>query len=142
MRTITVIGTTLSTPREYVTEATTWGQLKDAIQRDFGDVSKMRVTSKATRNDLERDDAVLFDGDDTLFITQKSIKAGGVDIIQLLEALREEYNEAIDNVVNMVESGAFDTEEPINTVQYGSKAQSRPQISAEDAAMLRELQNS
>ncbi len=78
MRTITVIGTTLSTPREYQTESTTWGQLKDLVSRDFGDVSNMKAVVKETRATLEREDALLPDSDCTIFLTQAKIKAGVV----------------------------------------------------------------
>ena len=75
-RTITVIGTTLSTPREYTTSASTWGQLKDLVSRDFGDTSNMSAVCKETRNTLDRNDALLPDGSCTVFLSQKKIKAG------------------------------------------------------------------
>lgn len=75
-RIITVIGTTLSTPREYNTSVTTWGALKDLISRDFGDITGMKATSKELRVNYERDDAQLFEGSDKIFLSSAKIKAG------------------------------------------------------------------
>lgn len=136
MRTITVIGTTLSTPREYQTESTTWGQLKDLVSRDFGDVSNMKAVVKETRATLEREDALLPDEDCTIFLTQAKIKAGAVDVIEILEALKEEYTEAIDNVIARVNEGEFDTAPTAENAVAKSAVKS---ISAEDAAFLRSL---
>lgn len=136
MRTITVIGTTLSTPREYQTESTTWGQLKDLVSRDFGDVSNMKAVVKETRATLEREDALLPDEDCTIFLTQAKIKAGAVDLIEVLEAMKEEYNEAIDNVIARVNEGEFDTSPNGENAVTKSSVKS---ISAEDAAFLRSL---
>lgn len=136
MRTITVIGTTLSTPREYNTSATTWGQLKEII-REFGDVSNMKAVVKENRATLEREDALLPEGDCTVFLSQAKIKAGVVDAVAILSALKEEYSDAVDNVIDRVKDGEFDIE-PGNENAIGtSKVKG---ISVEDAAFLESLQ--
>lgn len=137
MRTVTVIGTTLSAPREYQTESTTWGQLKDLISRDFGNVSNMKAVIKETRATMERDDALLPDEDCTVFLTQAKIKAGVVDVVAVLSALKEEYNEAIDNVIDRVQEGEFDAEPGAENALGSAKVKG---ISAEDAAFLESLQ--
>lgn len=138
MRTVTVIGTTLSNPREYQTEATTWGQLKDLISPDFGNVEGMKAVVKETRGNLERNDAVLPEEDFTLFLTPGKIKAGAVDVVQMLSALKEEFNAAIDEVIDRTQNGDFDVEDSNENAptKVGQKG-----ISAEDAAFLRELQS-
>ena len=138
-RVITVIGTTLSTPREYNTSVTTWGQLKDLISRDFGDISNMQAVCKETRNTMDRDDAILHEGNSVYFLSSRKIKAGGINIVELLEALKMEYNEAIDNVIEQVNDGLFDVEPCHENAAGVSHVKG---ISTEDANFLRELQNS
>lgn len=140
MRIITVIGTTLPTPKEYQTEATTWGQLKDVVSRDFGSVENMKAIIKETRATLERGDAILPDSDCTIFLTQAKIKAGAVDAVEVLKALKEEYNSAIDEVIDRVEAGDFDVD--ANAENAVSAVKATKSISAEDAAFLAQLQQS
>jgi len=138
MRTITVIGTQRP-PMEYQTEATTWGQLKDLVQRDFGSLNGMIAIVKESRVNLESEDAVLPEGDTTLFLTQTKIKAGAVDVVEVLRALKEEYNTAIDEVIERVEAGEFDVESGAENAP--AKASGVKGISAEDAAFLAQLQH-
>lgn len=136
MRTVTVIGTTLSVPKEYNTEATTWGQLKDLVSRDFGDISGMKAVCKENRNTLDRDDAMLPDDDCTIFLSSAKIKAGGIDIVELLEALKNEYINTIDNVLEQIANGDFDVSSSNeNAIAVSSKPQVNG-ISREDAEFL------
>lgn len=76
MRRVTVISTLKSNPVPYDSNATTWGELKDVVARDFGDVSGMKAVVKETRNTLDQDAAVLPEDNFTIFLTQSKIKAG------------------------------------------------------------------
>lgn len=136
MRTITVIGTTLPNPKEYTTEATTWGQLKEVVSRDFGTIDKMKAVIKETRATLEREDALLPEDDCTIFLTQAQIKAGTVDVVSMLAALKEEYSTAIDEVIDRVQAGEFDIAEGAENAIGKSVVKG---ISAEDAAFLSTL---
>lgn len=138
MRTITVIGTTLTTPREYQTEATTWGQLKDLVTQDFGNVEGMKAVVKETRGTLERNDAILPEEDCTIFLTPAKIKAGNVDVVQILSALRDEFNTAIDEVIDRTQAGEFDVEGGDENAPTKASVKG---ISREDADFLASLQN-
>jgi len=91
-------------------EATTWGQLKEVLS-EFGNLDQMNVVVKETRNSLQVPEAVLPEGDFTLYLSPKQIKAGGnynPRAVQILNDLKTEISEAIDKVIESVEDGDYD----------------------------------
>lgn len=145
MRKILVISTTRSTPKEVWSDARTWGELKDALVQDYGDVSKMRAVVKETKVDLAANEAELPSGDFTLFLSPKQIKAGNnVDIVNVLQALKDRWNTSIDEIIEDIEDGDYDEDEdpePTPSRNHGSSRSSGGAIiSSEDAAFLRKLQ--
>lgn len=110
LRTITVASTTKSTAKQYQSEATTWGGLKDFLRKDFDNLDKMRAVIRETRNDLTSDDAMLPLDSFTILLNPKEIKAGAnkVDVVAVLEGVRDRFSEAIDEIIYDVNSGAYD----------------------------------
>lgn len=106
MRTVKVIGIQHNTPKTYNTGASTWGELKLVIDQDFPITSSHRVVVRETRADLIENDATLPDGDFTIFITEKSSKSG-VDIVNFLEAFKEEFMTAFDSIIERVGDEEF-----------------------------------
>jgi hypothetical protein len=133
MRTVTVISTQKNQPQTYTTPATTWGQLRDLITRDFGNVSEMKAVVKETRNSLDVADALLPTGNFTVFLTQAKIKAGGVNLAAVIAALKEEFITAFEEVEARIDDGEFDVAAQ-NDVVGGSR------ISEEDRRALQQLQ--
>ncbi len=106
IRKIVVVSTTRTTPVVLNSSAETWGELQDALVGQFGNVSALRAVVKETKNDLTSNDAVLPEGDFTLFLAPKQIKAGvGTDIVSVLEALKDKWISAIDEVIEEIEEG-------------------------------------
>lgn len=128
IRKIIVVSTTRTTPKVLNSEAETWGELQDALASDFGNVSSLRAVVKETKNDLTSSEAVLPEGDFTLFLAPKQIKAGGTDIKAILETLKERWNEAIDEIIDGIEEGEYETEETVSSSQ-----------AAEDRRILEQL---
>lgn len=119
MRTVTVMSISKSKPFTLRSEASTWGQLKDALRGEVPDVEKLRAVVRETHTDLSLDEAVLPDGDFTLYLSQKQLKAGGsTEIVNLLESLKDKYITMIDELIEEAADGEFD--EPTAS----SKAQS------------------
>lgn len=109
-RTITVASTTKSTAKQYQSEATTWGGFKDFLRADFDNLDKMRAVIRETRNDLTSDDAILPLDSFTILLNPKEIKAGAsqVDVIGVLESVKERFGEAIDDIIEDVQNGHYD----------------------------------
>ncbi len=130
LRKIIVVSTTRTTPKELYSAATTWRQLQDSLS-EFGNVSSMRAVVKETKNDLSSPDAVLPEGDFTLFLAPKQIKAGGfgVDVASVLRALQERWNDAIEEVIEEVENG-----DHAGSVQGATRGTSS--VSSEDRDLL------
>lgn len=146
IRQIIVVSTTKTQPKVLNSAASTWGQLQDALASDFGNLSSMRAVVKETRNDLTSPEAVLPEGNFTLFLSPKQIKAGGVDLVAALEALKQKWNNAIDELIEEAEDGEYDSEDEDEEEEYFTtsyKAKSAPVkgISAEDKAILEQLKN-
>lgn len=131
-RKIIVVSTTKTTPKVLYSEATNWRELQDSLG-EFGNVSSMRAVVKETKNDLTSPEAVLPEGDFTLFLTPKQIKAGfGTDIVSVLESLRDKWNDAIDAIIEEVEEGQHQ-----GSVQSAAKATTS--VSNEDQDFLRKM---
>jgi hypothetical protein len=137
VRNVTVISTQKNAPVVYPTPATTWGQLRDLITRDFGNVGEMKAVIKETRNSLDVADAVLPEGNFTVFLTQTKIKAGAVDQSEVLSALKDEFVTAFDRVQERLEAGEFDVDADHENAVANS---SNSAISAADRNALAELQ--
>lgn len=121
LRTITVASTSRSGAKTIQSEASTWGQLKDALSHDFGDVHNMRAVIRESRTDLVSDDAVLPDGAFTVLLTPKQIKAGAkdVDVIRVLEAVKELFSNGLDEIMDevSVDGGEFSMPEVTKKVK-------------------------
>lgn len=135
LRKVVVISTTKSQPKEFYSEATNFGQLKDSLS-EFGEISKMRAVVKESKATLELDEAVLPEGDFTVFLTPKQIKAGAIDIAAALTALRDKLYESYTEVIDSIEDGDFGEEDEV--VEVASKTATN-RISAEDQAMLDQI---
>lgn len=135
LRKITVVSSTKSQPTELYSEATTFGQLKDVLNQ-FGSLDKLRAVVKESRATLEMEEAILPEGEFTLFLTPKQIKAGAIDIAGILSSLRDKISEAIDEVIEGVEDGEFGEDE---AEQVAPVKKATNQISAEDQAILNQL---
>lgn len=118
LRTITIGSTNRSGVKQIQSEAVTWGQLKMALVDGFGDVSNMRAVVRETRADLVSDDAILPDEAFTLLLTPKQIKAGAkdVDVIKILEDVRDRFVEAIEEILDevSVSGGDYDVKAKVS----------------------------
>lgn len=76
MRTITLFFTQEGRELPIETSATTLGQLKQSAELRDTDLSRKKLTDRATRNTLENDDSVLPEGDGVIFVYPKDSKAG------------------------------------------------------------------
>ena len=75
MRTITLY-TTLGKLIKIETEATTWGELRPLANEEGVDTTQMRAMENKNKTSLEHDDAVLPEGNFTIFFTKINSKAG------------------------------------------------------------------
>lgn len=108
LREITVASTTKSGAKKLQTEAVTWGQLKDSLRAEFGDLDKMRAVVRETRNDLASDDARLPEDDFTLLLSPRQIKAGSaLDIIAILRDVKDKFADSIDEIIEDIEDGNY-----------------------------------
>lgn len=147
LKKIVVIATTKSQPTVINSEATTWGQLQDSLS-SFGDLSKLRAVVKETKTTLELEDAILPVEDFTLFLSPKQIKAGAVDLVSVLQALKVKLDTAIDELVEEVESGDHEACAGDETYTATSSTPNptatpvaAPRISDEDQAFLNSLKS-
>ena len=74
MRTVTVFSTTSNTTTTLTSGASTWGQLKTELGNQVND--DMKVTIRETRNDLSNNEAILPEGNFTIFLFPSKIKSG------------------------------------------------------------------
>lgn len=110
MRVITVASTSKSGAQQISTSAETWGELIEVLQgKGFGDVGNMRAVIRETKVDLVSPESVIPSDNFTLLITPRQIKAGttDVDVVKILEALKERFNNSIDEVIEEVERGEY-----------------------------------
>lgn len=130
IRSIKIASSTKTSVQVLQSEAVTWGQLKDSLS-DYGDLSKMTAMVKETRHTLQLDDAVLPEGDFTLYLSPKNIKAGSEKSVQILKDLKEGFIATIDEIIENIEEGDYDH-------LSESKSKSVPK-SAEDENFLKKL---
>lgn len=76
MRTIKVVQTATASVKRFESEATTWGELTDQIKGEYN-LDKVKATVKETKGTLEHHDAVLPEGEFTIFLRAAKNKAGG-----------------------------------------------------------------
>jgi hypothetical protein len=131
LREIKVLSSTRGGVKTVYSEATQWGQLKDSLS-EFGDISKMSAVIKETKNTLSVDDALLPEGDFTLYLSPKQIKAGNTREVQILEDLKSAFNDAVDEIIAGIEEGDYDH---LESARKGGKSSSEA-IDDEDKAFL------
>ena len=76
MRTIKVVQTATASVKRFESEATTWGELAEQIKGEYN-LDKVKATVKETKGTLEHHDAVLPEGEFTIFLRAAKNKAGG-----------------------------------------------------------------
>ena len=76
MRTIKVVQTATASVKKFNSDATTWGELADQIKDEYN-LNKVKATVKETKGTLEHHDAVLPEGEFTIFLRAAKNKAGG-----------------------------------------------------------------
>ena len=76
MRTIKIVQTATASVNRFESEATTWGELADQIKGEYN-LDKVKATVKETKGTLEHYDAVLPEGEFTIFLRAAKNKAGG-----------------------------------------------------------------
>lgn len=134
IREIKIISSTRQGVKTLNSEVETWGQLKDSLH-DYGNLSSMTAVVKETRNSLQVDEARLPEGDFTLYLSPKQIKAGTNDrSVAILESLKDKLSEAIDEIILEIEDGDYD-----HLSAGKSSKSSSSEVSAEDRAMLESL---
>ena len=74
-RTIKVFSSKVSDVKPYVTDVTTWGALRELIQKDY-DLTNMKATESVGKTSLEHIDAVLPETDFILFLRPAETKSG------------------------------------------------------------------
>lgn len=93
-RKVTVISSQRNGAVEFTTDATNWEQLKNTISNDLGDVCNMAATIKETRNSLSAPNALLPEGEFTLYLTPQKIRAG----VPTIESVQQVWNDKITNI--------------------------------------------
>ena len=76
MRTIKIVQTATASVKRFDSDATTWGELADQIKDEYN-LDKVKATVKETKGTLEHHDAVLPEGEFTIFLRAAKNKAGG-----------------------------------------------------------------
>ena len=76
MRTIKIVQTATASVNRFDSDATTWGELADQIKGEYN-LDKVKATVKETKGTLEHHDAVLPEGEFTIFLRAAKNKAGG-----------------------------------------------------------------
>jgi len=77
MRTVTVTSTQATPSRiSFDSNASTWGALKSEISAQGMSPEGMKAVLRTTKATLEMDDAVLPEGDVTIFLTPGKVKSG------------------------------------------------------------------
>lgn len=77
MRTVTVTSTQATPSRiSFDSNASTWGPLKAEILAQGMNPNGMKAVLRTTKNVLDMDDAILPEGDITIFLTPGKVKSG------------------------------------------------------------------
>ena len=76
-RKIIIYSQATSQSKEIESDATTWGQLKKAVEEAImNSVTTVKAVVRETRNTLDNDDAVLPSGEFTIFLLPVKVKSG------------------------------------------------------------------
>lgn len=138
MRNITVLSTTKGEPVKLTSEASTWGQLKDALQRDFSQVDSMRATIKGLMTDLVASEAHLPEGDFVLYLTPQKIKGGGGSFKAIAIAYAEAQIKAWEYFLEAIEEEG-EEEDPLEDEEEDDEEDEESRIDSEDLDAMRRL---
>lgn len=102
MRKITVFSTTNNNKQIIETSAATKGELQDVLLEKNIDSSEMKMIVKETKATLEHKDAVLPEGEFTLFLFPQKVKSGLdiEDIEAKLKQMRKEIEDMLEEIEN------------------------------------------
>ena len=90
-RKVTVVSTKTNVIKNYETEATTWGELVETIQRDF-DLSKLKANENINKTTLEHTDAKLPEGPFRVFLRPTKTRSGNTDFSKMgFKEMRENF---------------------------------------------------
>ena len=90
-RKVTVVSTKTNVIKNYETEATTWGELVETIQRDF-DLSNLKANENINKTTLEHIDAKLPEGPFRVFLRPTKTKSGNTDFSNMgFKDMRENF---------------------------------------------------
>ena len=90
-RKVTVVSTKTNKIMNYETEATTWGELVETIQKDF-DLSNLKANENINKTTLEHIDAKLPEGPFRVFLRPTKTKSGNTDFSNMgFKEMRENF---------------------------------------------------
>ena len=124
MRTIKIVQTATASVNRFDSEATTWGELTEQIKDNYN-LDKVKATVKETKGTLEHHDAILPEGEFTIFLRAAKNKAGGKNkfssmSFKELRAWVKEHPEVKDHFKNNLIEGRnwtqWSVEELANTI--------------------------
>ena len=101
-RTIKVFSSKVSDVKPYVTDVTTWGALRELIQKDY-DLTNMKATESVGKTSLEHIDAVLPETDFILFLRPAETKSG-LDFSNMSFKELRDYIKNDENAKNFLNS--------------------------------------
>jgi hypothetical protein len=90
--------------------ATQWGELRDALESEFKfDISKMNCVAKNSqgKTKLDFDETPLPAGEFNLFLMPKEVKSGAFDMAGALDDLRSKINSAFEEVIESIDAGEY-----------------------------------
>lgn len=104
-RKIVVFSTKTNKSSIVMSDATTWGQLKDELSSVLNE--EMVATIVETKNQLVSNDALLPEGEFKLVLTPAKTKSGGeiIDIASVFAEFREKVDAAFEEVLQSIENG-------------------------------------
>lgn len=104
-RKIIVFSTKTNKSSIVMSDATTWGQLKDELSSVLNE--EMVATIVETKNQLVSNDALLLEGEFKLVLTPAKTKSGGeiIDIASVFAEFREKVDAAFEEVLQSIENG-------------------------------------
>ncbi len=116
--------------REIQTEATTWGELKSDLQDAGISTDGMKGVVRETKVSLEASDAQLPDTDFTVMLFTGKIKSG-FDHAEMMRALRDNIENAYNEVIDSIEAGEFGDDQPATSAASSSIEAERRRIERE-----------
>ncbi len=116
--------------REIQTEATTWGELKSDLLDAGISTDGMKGVVRETKVSLEASDAQLPDTDFTVMLFTGKIKSG-FDHAEMMRALRDNIENAYNEVIDSIEVGEFGDDQPATSAASSSIEAERRRIERE-----------